>query len=238
MTIKAEFDFFSRSSEQTLLQDLVTESIQCIGADFYYLPRRLKNFDHLYGSDNMSEFDTAYTLEMYLENYAGFNGDQSFMGKFGIEIRDQVFFTISYERFKEEIGLPEGFSRPREGDLIYFTLNKKCFQIMYVDNKPSFYPLGALPMFKVTCELMEFSNERFSTGIPEIDLLNQYTLNVYQDCYTDNDGIPFTDEADNVLMLDDYSILEKNPIADNDEVIKETNIFVDFSERNPWGDLP
>ena len=95
------------------------------------------------------------------------------MSRFGLEIHDQVFFTVSHERFHQEIGIAEGFISPREADLIYFPLNNKCFTIFYVDNKPTFYPFGKLPMYKLTCELFEASSERFTTGIPGIDRLNK-----------------------------------------------------------------
>ena len=75
--------------------------------------------------------------------------------------------------------MPEGFVRPREKDLIYFELNNKVFQIFYVDNKPTFYPLGQLPMYKLTCELFEASSERFTTGVPGIDRLNFASRDMY-----------------------------------------------------------
>ena len=78
------------------------------------------------------------------------------MSKFGLEIRNQCYFTISNERFMQEIGIAEGFTRRREKDLIYFPLDKRCYQIFYVENKwPAFYGLGILPAFKLTCELFE-----------------------------------------------------------------------------------
>ena len=59
--------------------------------------------------------------------------------------------------------------RPMEGDLIYFPYNKKCFQITFVEHESPFYPGGTLPQFVLTCDLLEYSNEIFITGIPEID---------------------------------------------------------------------
>lgn len=59
--------------------------------------------------------------------------------------------------------------RPFEGDLIYFPYNKKVFQITFVEHESPFYPGGTLPQFVLTCDLLEYSNEIFITGIPEID---------------------------------------------------------------------
>ena len=201
------------------------------------LPARLLNFDKLYGTSDLITYDTIYPIEAYLTTYAGFTGDQSFMSKFGLEIRDQIFVELSYERFQQEIGMPEGFVRPREKDLIYFELNNKVFQIFYVDNKPTFYPLGQLPMYKLTCELFEASSERFTTGIPGIDRLNKSSQDMYGWSYTDNDGVPYVDEAGNVLLIDDYAVTTYDHTADNKELTKETDTFVSWSEVNPWGDI-
>ena len=237
MTIRSAFNFYSHSGQQRLHQDLVTEAIQIIGMDVCYLPARRLNFDKLYGASDITTYDTVYTIEMYLETYAGFAGDQSFMSKFGLEIRDQIFLTVSHERFHEEVGIPEGFPRPREADLVYFPLNNKCFTIFYVDNKPTFYPFGKLPMYKLTCELFEASSERFTTGIPGIDRLNKSSQDMYGWSYTDVNGVPYTDQAGNVLLIDSYAVTTYDALADNKELTKETDTFVSWSEVNPWGDI-
>jgi hypothetical protein len=159
------------------------------------------------------------------------------MSKFGLEIHDQIFVELSHERFQEEVGQAEGFVRPREADLIYFPLNNKCFTIFYVDNKPTFYPLGRLPMYKLTCELFEASSERFTTGISGIDRLNLASQDTYNWAYTDVNGVPYTDEAGNVLLIDSYAATTYDALADNAELTKETDTFVSWNERNPWGDI-
>ena len=237
MTIRAPFRFYSYPGEQRLYQDLINESIQIIGFDAIYLPARLNNFDKLYGASDLVTYDTTYTIEVYLETYQGFAGDQSFMSKFGLEIRNQCYFTISNERFMQEIGIAEGFTRPREKDLIYFPLDKRCYQIFYVENKwPAFYGLGILPAFKLTCELFEASSERFTTGIPGIDRLNKSSQDMYGWSYTDVNGVPYTDQAGNVLLIDSYAVTTYDAMADNAEITKEVNTFVNFNEKDPWGD--
>ena len=52
------------------------------------------NFDKLYGASDITTYDTVYTIEMYLETYGGFAGDQSFISKFGLEIRDQMLLDV------------------------------------------------------------------------------------------------------------------------------------------------
>ena len=67
----------------------------------------------------------------------------------------------------------QSISRPREGDLIFLPLNEKIFQINFVEHEPVFYQMGALQFYEITCELFEYSNERFNTGIEVIDLLEE-----------------------------------------------------------------
>ena len=235
MTIRSAFNFYSHPGQQKLHQDLVTEAIQIIGMDVYYLPARRQNFDKLYGASDITLYDTVYTIEAYIDSYNGFSGDQSFVSKFGLEIHDQMYFSISRERFEQEIGIAEGFVRPREADLLFFPLNNKCFTIFYVEDKPSFYPFGALPFYRLTTELFEASSERFTTGIPGIDRLNLASRDMYEWSYTDVNGIPYTDQAGNVLLIDDYAVTNYDATADNKELTKETDTFVSWNERNPWG---
>ena len=238
MTTRSAFRFYSYPGEMRLYQDLINESIQIIGFDALYLPARLNNYDHLYNTSDLVTYDTTYTIEVYLETYQGFTGDQSFMSKFGLEIRNQCYFTISNERFMQEIGIAEGFTRPREKDLIYFPMENKCFQIFFVDNKwPAFYALGILPAFKCTCELFEYSNERMVTGVPGIDRLMSDSTNIYDWAYTDVNSVPYTDEDGNVLLIDFYALTNSDPTADNKELTHETDTFVNFNELNPWGDI-
>ena len=131
-------------SEQLLLENLIIESIRIYGQDMYYIPRKLNNYDNVYGADDQSSYENAYSIELYIKSVDGFSGDGDFMSKFGIEIRNQVVFSVAQRRFNEEIGEYTTQVRPNEGDLIYFPLNKKCFQIKYVNKFEMFYQLGAL----------------------------------------------------------------------------------------------
>ena len=99
----------------------------------YYIPRKLNNYDAVYGADDQSSYENAYPIEIYIKNVDGFQGDGNFMSKFGLEIRDRVVFSMAQRIFNEEIGTFTNQVRPNEGDLIYFPLNKKCFQIKYVN---------------------------------------------------------------------------------------------------------
>ena len=237
MSTNFYFNNYQNSQEQYLLENLIIESIKIYGEDMFYLPRTLTNKDELYGADDNSSYNEAILVELYIKNVDGFGGDGSFMSKFGLEIRDQVTFTIAKRVFEDEIGIARDFIRPREGDCIYFPLNKKIFQIKYVDNKPIYYPLGALQMYDLTCELFEYSGEQFNTGIPEIDdIQDKLSLNIFDYGVLTQDNFMLATEDGDYLVLETYSIETIDPSADNDNIEAEALEFLDFSERDPFSE--
>ena len=203
----------------------------------YYIPRKLNNYDAVYGADDQSSYENAYPIEMYIKNIDGFQGDGNFMSKFGLEIRDRVIFSMAQRIFNEEVGTFTNQVRPNEGDLIYFPLNRKCFQIKYVNKQEMFYQLGALQTWEVTCELFEYAGETLSTGIPEIDILQKkFDTNQYHWAIKDENGDMLLDEEGNILVLEGSSINDLIPSADNDEIQKESDLFVDFTAYDPFSE--
>ena len=138
------FNNFQASQEQLLLEDLVIESIRIYGHDLYYLPRTLNNYDDVYGADDQSSYDQAFPIEMYIKSIDGFGGDQEFLSKFGVEIRNQVVFSVARRRFNEDVGEFTTQVRPNEGDVIWFPLNQRAFIVRYVNKYEMFYQLGTL----------------------------------------------------------------------------------------------
>ena len=160
------------TGEQNLVGDLVKEQIKMFGTDVYYIPRVIVDEDPAFGEDSLSKFDDAYLIEAYLENVQGFGGDGDLYSKFGVRISDQVNFIISRDRFTELVDdnttlIVEG--RPNEGDLVYFPLASKLFQIQYVDYEVPFFQLGKIHTWGLKCELYEYSDEDFDTGVDAID---------------------------------------------------------------------
>ncbi len=203
----------------------------------YYIPRTLNNYDEVYGADDQSSYDNAYPIEMYIKSIDGFSGDGNFMSKFGIEIRDQVVFSMSRRVFNEEVGTFTSQTRPNEGDLIYFPLNEKCFIIRYVNKFEMFYQLGALQTWEVTAELFEYAGEAMNTGIPEIDILQkQYSLNQYDWVIQTQDADFITDEDGNIIVLEGSSTSDLIFNAENDAIQEESDQFVDFSAVDPFSE--
>jgi hypothetical protein len=154
-----------------LYEDLIIESIKFYGQDVYYLPREIVEKEDIFLDSIQSQFGDAYKVEVYIENAEGFDGEGDIFTKFGIEIRDQATFVIARRRWRELVGdrLADAQFRPREGDVIYLPLSESLFQVMKVETETPFYQLSQLPTFRMQCELFEFSDEDFDTGIPDID---------------------------------------------------------------------
>ena len=175
MSTNPYFDssFTADQFDQELYDSLVEESIQVHGRDYYYLPRTLSNFNELFGEDVVSVFKAAKKVEMYIENVSGWQGEQQFISKFGLEIRENASLIVSKRRFKEEIGKAFGLSNPREGDIIIFPKELdhriRFFEISYVDAEPVFYQLGDLYSYRLSVRPFDYNGEQFETGITEID---------------------------------------------------------------------
>lgn len=219
MSINPFFNKFSANNEQNLYEGLIIESIQIHGLEIEYLPRELKAYDEIYGSDTVSEYNSHYPIEMYVKSVDGFEGDGTFLSKFGLEIRDQVTLSVAVKRFNEEIGIPRTMERPNEGDLLYFPLGKRVFFIKFVNHRPQFYPLGHLNLYDLVCESWEYGSELLNTGIPEVDIIMTQRSQDTAVTGNTNFDIPW-----------DVS-------ADNAELQEEANDLIDFTEDNPFGQM-
>jgi hypothetical protein len=175
-------NYFADNADQQLVQNLNTESIQIYGLDAQYLPRNLVNFDELFGEDQSSNFDRAYTIELYLKSFDGFGGDGKFLSNFGIEIRDEMTFLVSRPRFVAEVGTNEpDIDKPREGDLILvqsaIDSRNRIFEITYVESEDVFHQLGSLYTWEIRTKLFELGGETFETGDVAIDSIDDISIN-------------------------------------------------------------
>lgn len=166
--------YSATTADQTLFNNLIIESIQCHGRDMHYLPRTLTNFDSFFGEDAISAFNSAITLEFFLENVQGWEGDNKFLSKFGLEIRDEATLIVARSRFNEEVtSIFPDIKVPREGDIIVLpsTLDKRtrAFEISYVEGESVFYQIGELYIWKLKIRNFEYNGEAFNTGIQGLD---------------------------------------------------------------------
>ena len=160
--------------DQKLVENIVIESIKSFGIDVHYMPRTEVNTDSIFGEDRISKFEDARMVEVYIKSIDGFEGDGTFVSNFGLEVRDQITFTISRRRFIDlnfETGNRD--KEPLEGDLIFFPLSDSLFEIKHVQDTNVFYQMGGLQTFDLVCELFEYADEAIDTGIEELDKIER-----------------------------------------------------------------
>ena len=172
-----------RRSEQQLYEDIIIEALKIYGQEVYYLPRDIINEDRILGEDVPSRFNSAYKIEMYIENIEGFDGEGDLFTKFGVAIRDQATFVVSRRRWEQTIKRYDNeitSVRPIEGDLLYIPFSRKLFEIMHVEHEQPFYQLKNLPTYKLRVELFEYNDEQLDTNITDIDNIEDtgYTLDL------------------------------------------------------------
>ena len=173
------FFLHGSESEQRLIQSLVNEQLSMYGMDIAYLPQRMIRKETVIREVTSSKFTDKFIVEAYLSNYGGYSGSGDILSKFGMQLKDEVTLIISKERFEDfispllsEIPTSENTTslRPREGDLIWFPLGERLFEIKFVEHEQPFYQLGKTYVYELKCELFEYTHSSvISTGIGEID---------------------------------------------------------------------
>lgn len=230
------FNNFDSSSEQFLIEDLVIESIKIYGHDVIYLPREIVNRDFVFNEDGISKFEDNYMIEMYIKNVDGFEGEQDFLSKFGLEVRDQITFSVSIRRFDDEIAVNEISLRPNEGDLIFFPLTSSFYEIKFVEHEAIYYQLGDLQIYDLKCELYEYSGEEFNTGSDLLDQIEDNTkINMIDYSLQTQDGFLIANETDGPIIREVYNI---NTLTQSNNDIYQTNSagIIDFSEVDPFSE--
>ena len=245
------------TSEQKLYEDLIIEQLKIYGQDVYYLPRKIANKDTIFGEDPASSFDDSYIIEMYVDNTDGYMGEQEIIKKFGLELRDDIKFTVSKLRWETLISNNSDLQttlRPNEGDLVYFPTTKAFFEIQFVEHEQPFYQQSALPVYKLSCTKWEYSSERVDTGIAEIDAtedaLSTDTMAFQFSLETGTSATgAITLESDvgdiNYLINEEFTMTTQQPVDQGKafETAAGTNTssteddILDFSERNPFGEV-
>jgi hypothetical protein len=276
MAVNQYFNNFNYGPEQDLIEDLTIEAIKVHGIDCKYMPRTFVKEDHLFGEDTLSQFNLAANLEMYIKNVEGFEGEGDFLGRFGLEIRDQLTLTVARKRFDQvragesivdEVGyniqlesantaapansamimLESGTSgvngysisstRPLEGDLIYFPLNGKLFEIKFVEHEELFYQSGRLQTYDLRCELFVYSSEQLDTGNAEIDAIEtRYKVDTLAYEMLLESGDKLVNEGGDSIILEEFRVETTQASANNEFFQIQADGILDFSESNPFSE--
>ena len=164
------------STEQNLVQSLINEQIKMYGVEVYYIPRRYMTKTTVIQEVIESKFEEAIPLEAYVDTFDGYEGQGSLLSKFGVQALDDLTLVISRDRFENYItplikNIPniELATRPKEGDLIYFPLGDRLFEIKFVEHEKPFYQLKKNYVYELRCELYRYEDEVIDTGVGDID---------------------------------------------------------------------
>ena len=156
--------------------------------------------------------------------------------------------------------------RPNEGDLIFVPLMNSFFEIQFVEDQEPFYRIGNLPVYKLRVTKFEYANEQINTGQELLDQAeDKFTLDTLQHKFTLESGqVALTGEGSIVLedyydystgqpallMMETYvatsNLATQSPYAGNldlnqaagyDTANDLTDDILDFTERNPFGEV-
>jgi hypothetical protein len=126
--------------------------------------------------------------------------------------------------------------RPLEGDLIYFPLNGKIFEIKHVEHEIPFYQLGRIQMYELKCELFKYSSEDFATGNTEIDAIDSIFSNniLVNELLQENGDVLLLEDGDSIIQ--EYRLEDTDTAANNEFFSQEAANIVNFSETNPFSE--
>ena len=203
-------------NEQFLQQDLTEEFLKMFGMDILYCPREIMEKDGVFNEEVIGEFNDAYIIEAYMENYDGFQGGGDLLTKFGVAQTDEITMVISQQRFTDLISqfllLDKDYQapeRPQEGDLIYLPLTSNYFEIKFVEHEEPFYQLGKGYIYKLKAELFEYSDEQGDLFESDEDLVDYgYTVKHF---YLPTNGITATGTP----VISSTNTIENIYISDN-----------------------
>ena len=167
MPVNPYFNKFNNSSEQSLVDSIVTEVIKIHGMDVAYIPRAVVNKDDLFGEDRLARFKDGFLIEAYLDSYEGFEGEGEVMTQFGLDIKDEIELTVSRSRFNSifpEISLSE-----RRRFNLSSHLSDGLFEINFVEREKNFFHFGKIFSYTLKCSMFKYSGEDFTTGFDAID---------------------------------------------------------------------
>ena len=231
-------------AEKNLYEDLIIEQLKIYGHDVHYMPREELDKDDVLGNTT-DKFTDEYMIEMYVEEVNGFAGQGDLIGKFGLDMRDELTFVVARRTFELLVDQPSNtltFNRPKEGDVIYMPLFKKFWQVDFVEDEDPMYQISDLPIFKLKCSTWDYSSESVETGLAEIDdKLDNVTLDLLENQITLESGttssgsllseniageveallseagdtIVDETDADNIILEDDPNYLEYIILEDN-----------------------
>jgi hypothetical protein len=199
MAVSVYFNNQGATREQILIEDMIIESIKNHGIDVYYLPRESHSeLDRLFGDDPVKKYTKAFKIDMYLESFQDFEGNQEFFSKFGLQIQKEARVAVARRTFERYV--PSILRNvPKEGDLIFMPVQQKLLEIRFVEEEKNFFQAGKFApyMYGLNLEVFKYNGEIIDTGVAELDAIAD--LSAY--------GIEFTLNSGGSGTYDDHEIV-------------------------------
>ena len=225
-------------SEQNLVRDLIDESIQFTGMDVFYIPRKLANFDSIFGEDNTSYFDQFVMIEMYFESIDKFGGQDDYISKLGLRTAEEAVFRVSRRRWDEEVGarmITQNSLRPNDGDLLWVPFDNNLFEIRNVSMKDPFYVLSDYYSYTLYCSLFQYSSEIITAAVP--DMLDQLPPSLdnllYPTIVTTGENVTIEPTPTELLSVGVVAPIDYNTA--NQALHTENVAIQNWAETNPFG---
>lgn len=201
-------NFHDHFNTQALYDTLVAESIQMRGVKCYYVPREYVKPDFVFGEDLQSKFTKAWQFAAYINSFEGYEGANTFYSKFGMQVNDEITFSVNPGLFKHQVNGQE----PKEGDLIFFPMDNSLFEITWVEPYDPFYQVGRNAIRKITAEKFIYSGEQITPKLQR------------------NEGINIPEfselDLDPVHELDGLSDISEVPYQEVDQINTEADEYV------------
>ena len=212
---EGEGDFLSRFGVQ--IRDQVTLTVA------------KKRFDQVRVGESLQD-EVGYQLQT--EEYDANNPSRQFLSDtantFGFMLESGTAGANNYSITS---------NRPFEGDLIYFPLTDKLFEIKFVEHEAVFYQMGRLQTYDLRCELFEYSSERIDAGDSDVDVIeDNLWLDILFNELTLEDGTVFLAE-DGDSVMQEYQIETTDDQANNTFFTTQAASIIDFSEQNPFSEV-
>lgn len=169
-------------------------------------------------------------------------GQESVLTEEGFNLQVESAEDLVYgssESYLLEAGTANGYSisssRPMEGDLIFFPLNNKLYEIKFVEHENIFYQHGKLYTYDITCELFD-RDSRLRTGNTVIDTIETtYTQDIrYNQMLAEDGDVLLTEDGGSYIL--EFRLEDTVPTANNEAITQESMTVIDFSETNPFLD--
>lgn len=268
------FQNYDWEPRQKMIEDLIMHQIKSAGVLLKYIPRQNFVRDELFGEDPYTNFDLAVDLEAWPKTVDQFEGQGDLFSKFGLEIKDQLTFSISRRRWQQirspkiasehdytilleeatnsetgrsaSIVMEDGTQNwsitsedPKSGDLVYFPMVGKVFEISHVEHENLFYQHGKLMTYDLTCELFDYSQEDFNTGIDDIDNIEDiYSTELEDNAFTleDIEGNILLENG-GAMVFDDFDVSDVDRSSDNENIQTDAENIIDWSENSPFNQV-